>query len=63
MIIARAIQQYTTQTIDRIKDPHYLGNTSYNNLGNTRRPNNDEKKLIKIGRFSSKPTYISGIYP
>jgi len=63
MIIARGIQQYTTQTIDRIKDPRYLGNTSYNNLGTTRRPNNDEKKWIKTSRYSSNPFYMNGIRP
>lgn len=63
MIIARGIQQYTTQTIDRIKDQRYLGNTSYNNLGTTKRPNNDEKKWIKTSRNSKKPYYINRIYP
>lgn len=62
MILARQIEVYTTQTIDRIKDPRYLGNTSYNNLGTTRRPNNDEKKWIKTGRFS-KPFWFGGIFP
>jgi len=61
--IARQIEKYTTQTIDRIKDPRYLGNSTNFELGTVTRPNNDEKKLIKIGRFSNKPIYINRIYP
>ncbi len=45
-----------------INDTNYLGYTTPNRIGPRTRPNNDEKKYIKIGR-NAKPYYLNRTYP
>ncbi|GIU70194.1 MAG: hypothetical protein KatS3mg002_1430 [Candidatus Woesearchaeota archaeon] len=61
--IALNIQRYITELVNPINNQNYLQyTTAGNRIGPTKRPNNDEKKLIKIGR-NHKPYYINGLRP
>ncbi|GIU69519.1 MAG: hypothetical protein KatS3mg002_0755 [Candidatus Woesearchaeota archaeon] len=60
--IALNIQRYITGLVNPINNQNYLQYTTGNRIGPTKRPNNDEKKLIKIGR-NHKPYYTNGLRP
>ncbi|GIU69518.1 MAG: hypothetical protein KatS3mg002_0754 [Candidatus Woesearchaeota archaeon] len=61
--IALNIQRYITGIVNPINNQNYLQyTTAGNRIGPTKRPNNDEKKLIKIGR-NHKPYYINRVHP
>ncbi|MGV8150215.1 MAG: hypothetical protein ACP5NV_00630 [Candidatus Woesearchaeota archaeon] len=59
--VAMNLQRYITQGINPINNPNFLGYTTRTRIGPRNRPNNDEKNLIKTGRFS-KPFYINRVY-
>ncbi|AFH48935.1 Hypothetical protein IALB_1224 [Ignavibacterium album JCM 16511] len=60
--IARLIQLYITGGVYPINNQNYLAYTTGNRIGPTKRPNNDEKKWIKIERYH-KPYYMNRVYP
>ncbi|GIU70195.1 MAG: hypothetical protein KatS3mg002_1431 [Candidatus Woesearchaeota archaeon] len=61
--IALNIQRYITGLVNPINNQNYLQyTTAGNRIGPTKRPNNDEKKLIKIGR-NHKPYYTNRLGP
>ena len=61
-IISRALQIYITSGIFPINHQEYLGYTHGLRIGPRNRPNNDEKKWIKIGRNMAE-IYINRIQP